>query len=327
MKAIPCPVSPEQLRHLYHDEKLTDEEIVTLLGEDASLKRVRSWRKRFKIQTINRTERHMVTEIVGPLRSLLVGSMLGDGRLNKPANVARYMECHSDAQKAYLQWKTEQWGPWIQGDIKPVMWNKKDGKTFPGWRVETVCHATLNPWHEMFYGEGKTKKSLQPTVVDYVDSFALAIWYLDDGSVGWWPRITFGMDEESRKVAISIFAKFSLYPHWSHCVGNTGNFEFNSEEQANLFLSLVRPHIPECMQYKLSGFGFQGKHYQVRQLLTEETLREYAGRGVPIRKIAQELEVGASTVTRHLEKWEINHPRLIGRPISRGSRIVFIRNP
>lgn len=75
MKALPCPITPEELRRLYIEEKLTDEAIVERLGQGATLKRVRSWRRRFDIETLGKSERNEVPLIEGQLRSLLIGSM------------------------------------------------------------------------------------------------------------------------------------------------------------------------------------------------------------------------------------------------------------
>jgi len=312
VRRIECQIQAEELRRLYEVEKLTDQQIVDRLGDGATVKRVRAWRHRLGVETINRTERHEVTPIEGRLRSILVGSMLGDGRLSRTQNTTRYQENHSDAQRAYLEWKVSEWGLWVKSGIRPVLWKKPEGN-FPGWRFHTVCHQSLNDWYDLFYEETGPKR-LIPRVLDLVDALALTIWYLDDGSAEWWPKITFGLDSASREEALCILAKFSLYPRWYVRKGDTGEFIFEGEDQAHLFIALVKPHIPECMQYKLN-FGFQGKHYQVRQALPEMTLREMASRGVPIKRMAQELGQAPTTIDRRLKTLGISHPRKIGRPV------------
>lgn len=311
MKSIPCPIPAEELRRLYLEEKLTDEAIVERLGADATLKRVRSWRHRYGIETIGRAERNDVPPIEGHLRSLLVGSMLGDGRLSRTVNASRYMENHADSQKDYLAWKVEQWGSWAKEPIKPVTWRRPEGD-FPGWRFHTVSHPSLNDWHAMFY-DAEGPKRLDARVIDHVDAFALSVWFMDDGSTGWWPRITFGMPQASRDIAMSILAKFSLTPRWYVHKGDTGEFLFEGEDQAHLFIALVQPHMPECMARKLS-FGFQGPHYQLRQALPEAVLRDMSSRGVPIKQMARELDQAETSVRRYLRDLGIPHPRKVGRP-------------
>lgn len=311
MRRIECPIPADELRRLYHIRKLTDQEIVDLLGPVTSLKRVRSWRKRFGIETINRTDRHEVPLIEGHLQSLLVGSMLGDGRLDRLPNSTRYTENHADSQHDYAEWKRRQWGAWSKSELKPVSWVLK-GKTFQGWRFETVAHTSLNEWHTLFYDTVGPKR-LCSAVIHLVNPIELAIWYMDDGCASWWPTIAFGMRDQSRAIAVAIFGKFGLRPRWVMHKGNSGEFIFEGEDQAHLFIALVKPHIPECMQHKLD-FRFQGPHYQVRKALPENLLREMASKGVPIRRMAQELGIPATTVDRHLKSHGIHHVRKIGRP-------------
>jgi hypothetical protein len=193
-----------------------------------------------------------------------------------------------------------------------VTWVLK-GKSYEGWRFETVSHGSLNPWHELFYPEPGPKQ-LTERIVDWVDPLAFAIWYMDDGSVGWWPRITFGMKPASRGIALAIFDKYGFSPRWEIHQGETGDFLFEGEEQAERFIALVKPHIPECMHYKLN-FGFQGPQYQLRQKLTPEVLQKMAEQGTPIRRMAKLLGEAPTTIDRHLKKHGIQHPRIVGRPL------------
>lgn len=314
MKQILCPVSCEELRHLVENAKLTDKGIADHLP-GGTVHRVQAWRKQCGIESIPRWSRNEVPPIEGRLRSLLIGSMLGDGRLVRRTHATHYTENHTDTQKPYLEWKIQQWGSWVTSDaIKPVTWNT-GGKSFPGWRFNTLAHADLNEWRDLFYADpDKGWKRLLPRVVDLVDELALAVWYLDDGYAGWWPGVTFGADEVSRQVAFSIFEKFGLIPRWVPKVGNTGEFIFEGEAEAIHFIDIIKPHVPDCMGYKIGSFGFQGPHYQIRQRVTESVLRDLVSSGTPIRKIAEQLGVGFATVDRWLDKFGIQHSRVLGRP-------------
>jgi hypothetical protein len=268
----------------------------------------------FKHGEVSYAEWSTVPVIEGVLQSLLVGSMLGDGRLVQRVKTL-YIENHAEAQRAYLEWKVSLWGGWVKTAPKPVTW-KKGGREYLGVRFNTVSHEWLNPWHARFYSK-PGPKTLVPEIVDSVDAFALAVWYLDDGGAAWWPDITFGLPPESRAVAESIFEKFSLAPRWFPKKGNTGVFHMEREETALKFLDIIRPHVPPCMQYKLGNFGFQGPQAVVREKLNIEVLRDLAAKGTPIRTIATLLDVGATTVSRHLVKHNIHHPRLLGNPLHR----------
>jgi hypothetical protein len=317
MKSIPCPIPEAELNRLYSEAKLTDQQIVDHLGGDTTVKRVRSWRKRFGIETINRTERHDVPPIEGRLKSLLVGSMLGDGRLSRGVHVTRFVENHAAYQSEYAEWKRQQWGSWVKHELKSVVWKKASGD-FPGVRFETVSHVALNEWQEIFYPQPGPKVLVSPSPVVPLmkgDALALAIWYMDDGCAEWWPTLT--MASVQRVVATQILDGFGLTAEWkpSSISKTTGCLVLKGEQNAERFLDLTRPYIPECMSYKLEP-DFQGAHYQVRKAAPPEKLMEFAAAGVPIREIAKSLGVGATTVDRYLKGYGIEHERRVGRPKS-----------
>lgn len=297
MKAISCPITLSQLRFLVHDQKLTDAEIAQRIPE-ATAKRVAAWKRRSGIETLPRWVRNEVLPIEGRLRSLLVGSMLGDGRLVRRVSATHFMERHCGGQKAYLEWKASIWGSWAG----PLV-NIPDKRGFIQWGMTTCAHALLNEWQELFYAaKDRGWKRLVPQIVDKVDEFALAVWYLDDGTAGWWPGITFGADEASRQVALAIFEKFGLSPKWCLKVRTTGFFSMERETVAERFINLVKSHVPVCMAYKLGPFGFQGPHFQIRQRLTLESLSQAVQENLSIRDMAIRFEVGQATIQRHIAK-------------------------
>jgi len=309
MRAILCPISPEELERLVHQEKLTDQEIAARLPQ-GTVKRVQSWRRRFGVKACPRWARNEVTPIQGKLRSLLVGSMLGDGRLVRRTHATHYSERHSGAQRAYLEWKAEIWGVWAK-PIKEV----PDPRGYTCFRMETHAHGDLNPWQEMFYkAHDKGWKRVLPEVVDLVDEFALTLWYLDDGHAGWWPGITFGADDASREVAWNIFEKFGLKPRWQSKDGKTGDFHMEREDTAERFIEIITPHVPKCMISKLGPFGFQGPGYQTRKRVTPELLQDGVAKGIPLQQMARELGVGSSTIRRRLCEWAIPYEAQQGRP-------------
>lgn len=297
MRAIPCPVSVEELRHLYLDQKLTDEEIASRLPGGTG-KRVQAWRCRYGIETLPRWARNNVPPIEGRLRSVLVGSMLGDGRVVFQGTVSHYCESHCGEQRAYLEWKVAEWGERWVASVDDI----PDKRGYEQVRMRTVAHEALNEWRDLFYeARDKGWKRLVPKVVDMVDELALAVWYMDDGHAGWWPGITFGAGDASREVALAIFEKFGLQPRWQLKQRATGEFHMEREDTAERFIDLVAPHVPPCMAHKLS-FGFQGPHYQVRQKLRGSDLQGLVEAGLSARRIAQAVGVGATTLGRHLER-------------------------
>lgn len=244
---------------------------------------------------------------------MLVGSMLGDGRLVRVTQTtARFVENHQLAQKPYLEWKIGYWGSWVVTPAAPVVW-KKGNKDFRGVRFHTVTHPDLVPWHERFYSDGP-KQVLDPMLP--LDPLALAIWYMDDGCANWWPSIAFGMDAASRELLLRRLKEiWGLEPTWKPCRGDTGNLVFE-QEMADPFLNLISPHVPDCMAYKLQPGFLQGRTNKLRRLLEakDSEIRRLAEAKVPIRKMASHLDVTPQAISRYLQRNNIPHPRLPGRP-------------
>jgi len=261
-----------------------------------------------------------VSSLEGRLRSILLGSMLGDGRLVRRPNSTYYSERHEEEQLPYLKWKMEEWGSWVA--VEPKLNVKvKEGRTYRSWRFHTKAHASLNEWQALFYErQDEGWKRLVPDIVEMVDDLALAVWYLDDGFCGWWPDLVFGADAGSRSVACSIFEKFGLRPRWHLAKVDpsgheTGTFHMERDDTAERFLEIVRPHVPSCMSWKIEGFGYaSGRNNTIKRRLDRDLLRELASEGVPLCQMAERLGVGSSTVDRHLRKHGIEHPRLKGNP-------------
>ena len=219
--------------------------------------------------------------------------MLGDGSLvYRGSSTAHFSETHCEAQRPYLEWKASIWGAWAC----PIRRIKPNNH----YRMWTHAHPDLLPWHRMFYPEGKGPKCLPQEALDLVDDFALAVWYMDDGSAGWWPMIAFGMPEPSRTHALAIFRRFGFDPEWKPHQGDTGYWIFKGRDQARRFLDLVSPHVPDPMRHKVERVGF----LQARKpsLVSVERIREGLQAGVPVSWIAATLGVGQTTVRRKMKE-------------------------
>ncbi len=303
MKKIPCPITSERLSELYTKEFLTDEKIAELLcseGYEATKKRVLRWRLDFNIQTLKQYERFIPPAIEGELKSLLIGSMLGDGRIVFRANSSHYEERHCTEQLDYLKWKADIWGEWSSGELSVVY-----SREFASHIFRTKAHTDLNPYRDLFYVQREQGwKIVKNELVDMVDPYALAIWYLDDGSAGHYPLITFGAKGESRGNVYLIFEKFGLRPKWKVLKGETGQFHFEKEE-GEKFIEIIKPYVPVCMDYKMTFAFKDGKNNVIAKKMTKEALEDMIGKGYTYEKMSKELEVGEGTIGRWLKKYDL----------------------
>jgi len=111
-------------------------------------------------------------------RSILVGTLLGDGHLETRDNGKTYrlkIE-HQLLQNDYTQWLHNHFKEWTRSGIyKKIKANKKEYVGFT-----TYSHGAFRFYGQQFYVEGK--KHIPKLINKLLDPISLAIWFMDDGS-------------------------------------------------------------------------------------------------------------------------------------------------
>src|SRR3989338_2550429 len=110
-------------------------------------------------------------------RSILVGTLLGDGHLETQNNGRTYrlkIE-HALFQQEYVEWLHEQFKDWVRGGMYRKI---KNGKEYIGFT--TYSHAAFRFYAQQFYQE--KNKHVPRLIGKMIDPLALAVWFLDDGS-------------------------------------------------------------------------------------------------------------------------------------------------
>ena len=111
-------------------------------------------------------------------RSILVGTLLGDGHLETQDKGKTYrlkLE-HQLAQRDYLQWIYDQFKEWVPGGIRSRI--KKNGYEYV--LFDTYSHGAFRFYAQQFYSHGK--KEIPKLIEKLLDPIVLAIWFMDDGS-------------------------------------------------------------------------------------------------------------------------------------------------
>ena len=286
------------VRHLYEEDLLTDAQIAQRLGTYQVA--INRFRQANGILTIPKSGRMQLPPIKGELRSLLVGSMLGDGHLRRVSSSSvRFQEYHSTKQRSYLDWKVQRWGSWVTS-ISPQ--TKTVGeKVYRGSLLCTHAHHSLKKWWTRFYPEGKGSKIVPQDLV--LNALILAVWFMDDGSGGKGPTISFGLDLTSREQAWEALKQFGIRVEWSSDrrdqSGRNGCFVVVGHQSLARFDALVRPHIPSCMEYKqidLASF-----RPPIHMLVPVEELRAL-GSHRTVGEVASIYGVGKNTLGRYAKK-------------------------
>jgi hypothetical protein len=119
-------------------------------------------------------------------RSVLIGSLLGDGCLQKRGlNSYRYRVSQSLEQKSYVEWKYAKLKRLCPTTQPPKQVTDKKG--FVTVEFYTSSGEYLKDSFELFYKQsptGKFVKTITPELIEKMpmDPLLLSVWYMDDGS-------------------------------------------------------------------------------------------------------------------------------------------------
>jgi hypothetical protein len=111
------------------------------------------------------------------MKETLLGTILGDARLEWHGRGVRLTLNHSVAQKSYLEWKRQE-----LASLHPSPLFLHAETRYPFWRFVTRIHPLLDELWNKFYVDG-TKQV--PHDIDrlLVAPKTLAVWFMDDGTI------------------------------------------------------------------------------------------------------------------------------------------------
>lgn len=117
-------------------------------------------------------------------KSVLIGSLLGDGtlRVSSKAVNANFKVEHGLKQKEYVYWKYSIFKEWSLTPPKISYRYKEDGSKYEkSWWFRTVRHSEITIYRRIFYPQDK--KIIPENIGSLLDTLALAVWIVDDGSL------------------------------------------------------------------------------------------------------------------------------------------------
>ena len=188
-------------------------------------------------------------DLLPEARSVIVGSLLGDGYLY-PKGTLQIEHCLQHEE--YTYWKYEKLRM-IAGKEPTVVerYDARTGKTYRSSRFYTK--AVLKDFRTAFYPE--SKKVIPNNLGDWLDPLALAVWFMDDGSRGArTPRgLVFNTSCFSQQEQIALQSllqeKFGVTVS-VHNVGK-GYQLYVKASSYDRFHGIVFPHLAALMRYKL----------------------------------------------------------------------------
>lgn len=291
-------LTPEILRRLYLEEHKTETEIGVLFSMSQTT--VGRRRAQWGIPTILKSDRlDLPNELTARQRSILIGSMLGDGGIRASGqDTAIFYEQHCSDQRHYLDWKSQELAPFV-GRVSDVV----HIKGFSGATLETHAARVFRPYYDLFYPDasGRHSRAKTPRLIDptQVDAIALAIWFMDDGCrSGNYARLTVSPHKADQRVMLYAlqhlgFLHCRVYETRKDC-----RILIDGRTDYNHFLDLVDPHILPEFRYKLAPRGKEGP--APRDFFSKNRLEEFLERGLTVTKISKETGYPRTSVRRAL---------------------------
>lgn len=185
-------------------------------------------------------------------QNIIIGTLLGDGCLERNGAYVRLVIDHSAFQEAYVRWKAE----WLQGLAPSVVFKERfdarTGRTYRHCVLRTKTSSALEQFVLLFY-EGK-RKCIPKTLPAMMNPQMLATWIMDDGyrrnDCNALRLNTQGYDLAEQKIVQHALAVLSIdatiQKHLSHFV------VYIPSHSMNRLRALVRPHLIPSMAYKLA---------------------------------------------------------------------------
>jgi hypothetical protein len=190
-------------------------------------------------------------ELTQRQRSIIIGSILGDGSICKKGHISvrntylQYFQCKE--RKEYLFWKAIELQPFVR-DIYQI----KCGTYF----MDTVSYTIFNEFYDLFWIGGKGGRKIVPNnIEDYLDELALAVWFQDDGYLGECHSIisTQGFSlKDNGTLVQAIENKFSISPviRWQKIsTMYLPYLRFPAIEHRKLH-KIIDPLLHTCFEYK-----------------------------------------------------------------------------
>lgn len=185
--------------------------------------------------------------------SVLVGTMLGDGHLEKNGNGYRLQILHSHKQRDYVWWKHSRLQRFALRDPELLeMPDRRYQKINLGVRFRTHNAKVFDELHRVFY---RGKRKVVPTSTkNMLDALALAVWYMDDGGRrkdcrGMFLNTLSFTDGEQQMLQQALLKRYKIQTrlHWVQ----DGYRIYIPMAMSLRFTQIIAPYMIPSMYYKL----------------------------------------------------------------------------
>ena len=204
-------------------------------------------------------------ERIGPhnidVISIIIGSLLGDGQMEKYGDGARFVFYQAKINGEYLLWlhKTISELGYAKTNI-PKLYIRKglsEGEIRYYFRFRTFTYSSFNWIYDAFY-PGGSRKVIPQLIESYLTPLALAIWMMDDGTSFKNKGFKFSTNsftlKEVQFLSSVLQKKYNLNTN-IHKTGNVNQYNiYIPKSSLDDLIKIVKPHFHPTMFYKISNF-------------------------------------------------------------------------
>jgi len=208
--------------------------------------------------------RILSTNRIGPhnfnILSILMGSLLGDGSMEKDGNGSRFTFYQEKSHGEYLLWlhKTLFELGYCTSNL-PIISSRIgiNNNIRYIYRFRTFTYSSFNWIYDSFYIHNSNSVKIVPSFIEqYLSPLALAVWIMDDGSKDKNKGIKFCTNsfrlQEVQFLANCLQNKYGLNTS-IHKTGAINQYNIYITKESSFELAkIVKPYIHETMLYKIT---------------------------------------------------------------------------
>ena len=202
---------------------------------------------------------------IGPhnynILSILIGSLLGDGHMEKYGDGSRFVFYQAKINGEYLLWlhKTISELGYAKTEIPKISIRKglSEGEFSYYFRFRTFTYSSFNWIYDAFY-PGGNRKIIPQLIESYLSPLVLAIWMMDDGTSFKNKGFKFSTNSftlnEVQFLCSVLKSKYNLNTA-IHKTGQVNQYNiFIPKSSLDDLIKIVKPHFHPTMFYKISNF-------------------------------------------------------------------------
>lgn len=182
-------------------------------------------------------------------QEFILGSMLGDGSLQKDN---RLSIAHCETQKEYIKEKHKIMSSYnLAGKLShnTIINDRYKNGLITEYRFKTLSTDKMNGMRQFYYPYGIKTVPSEEFLFEFLTPLALAIWFMDDGSVC---LANFQINSQGFTVAEVNSLRYVLLEKYGIQSTCTSDHAITIRSKSlNTFTSIVSPYMCKTMKYKL----------------------------------------------------------------------------